>query len=287
MLLALSFSMWNPMFPILLCGKKNVTFALQDLFFMDIDITKTTLDNIRAFRTLFLDERKFQFVHYKCHLHGWADTYLITIDGVKAGYGSVWGANKREDRDTIFEFYLVEPFRKNSSLIFSKLCQSSAVSFLECQTNDDLLANMFFEHAQNIKAEAILFEDHIETTLRIPGVAFGRSKDKDDHLYDKDGYFLEQNGKIVATGGFMLNYNKPYADIYMAVNEDSRGKGFGSLIVQELKKEIFKIERVPSARCNIINQISKATLIKAGLRPCGFLLNGEVRSEVRGLKSEV
>lgn len=251
---------------------------------MELEIIKTELKEIVPFRTQFLEERKFQFIHNKCHLYGWADTYLFTVDGVKAGYGSVWGSKRREDRDAIFEFYLLEPFRKFSSLIFSRFCSESAVSFLECQTNDPLLASMFFEHAQNVNPEAILFEDYLQTDLAIPNVVFCLDR-KTEHLYDKNGYFLKQkNDEIIATGGFMLNYNKPYADIYMDVTEKFRRKGFGSLMVQELKKEIYKLERVPSARCSINNQISKATLIKAGFRPCGFLLNGEVSQKI-GVKS--
>ena len=78
----------------------------------------------------------------------------------------------------------------------------------------------------------------------------------------------------------MLNYNLPYADIYMHVLEEHRGKGFGSLIVQELKTLAYEMERVPAARCNINNRVSKATLEKAGLRSCGFILHGEVKKTV-------
>ncbi|HEY8896859.1 MAG TPA: GNAT family N-acetyltransferase, partial [Niastella sp.] len=73
-------------------------------------------------------------------------------------------------------------------------------------------------------------------------------------------------------------YNFPYADIYMDVKENCRQQGLGSLIVQELKKEIYRIGRVPAARCGISNNASKATLIKAGLRPCGFRLKGEIKN---------
>jgi len=58
------------------------------------------------------------------------------------------------------------------------------------------------------------------------------------------------------------------------VKENFRQKGFGSLIVQELKKEAYRIGRVPAARCNIKNKISKATLLKAGFRVCGNILIG-------------
>ena len=75
----------------------------------------------------------------------------------------------------------------------------------------------------------------------------------------------------------MLNYNIPYADIYYEVKENFRQKGFGSLIVQELKKEIYLMGRVPAARCNIRNRASKANLLKAGFRVCGFILKGDIK----------
>jgi len=74
----------------------------------------------------------------------------------------------------------------------------------------------------------------------------------------------------------MLNYNMPYADIYMEVKEHARRKGYGSLMVQELKKEIYLRRRVPAARCNIRNQASKATLLKAGFSISGTWLKGNV-----------
>lgn len=75
----------------------------------------------------------------------------------------------------------------------------------------------------------------------------------------------------------MLNYNFPYADIYMQVNEPFRRKGLGSFLVQELKAEAYRIGRVPAARCNIDNKISKATLLKAGFKICGFRLKGNIQ----------
>jgi len=64
------------------------------------------------------------------------------MDQTKIGYGSVWGKDKREDRDTIFEFYLIEPFRKFASAVFPKFIEASNVSFIECQSNDLLLSTM-------------------------------------------------------------------------------------------------------------------------------------------------
>lgn len=73
-------------------------------------MTKTELREISALRTMFLHEGNFQFTYDKCHLYGWADTYVFRVNGNNTGYGSVWGKDKREHRDSIFEFYITEPY---------------------------------------------------------------------------------------------------------------------------------------------------------------------------------
>lgn len=245
---------------------------------MEIAIHKVGLQEILSLRELFLKENNFQFVCNKCHDYGWSDDYLFTINGTKAGYGCVWGTNRREDRDAIFEFYLLPVFRSLAELVFPKLQEQCQAIFIECQTNDLLLTSLLYEFCKDINTEAILFEEHFETNMHIPGTVF-RKKAADDKVgEDTADYVLLYNDEIVADGGLMLNYNLPFADIYMRVNEDKRRNGFGSLIVQELKKEAYRIGRVPAARCNVNNHISKATLQKAGLKVCGFRVTGRIKT---------
>jgi hypothetical protein len=40
--------------------------------------------------------------------------------------------------------------------------------------------------------------------------------------------------------------------------------------------EAYRLKRVPAARCNIKNNASKATLLKAGMKVCGYILTGEL-----------
>lgn len=244
---------------------------------MDVKIIKTSLDDIRAFRTIFLHENNFQFVLNKCHDYGWADTYLFLLDDERAGYGAVWGTDRREDRDTIFEYFLTQPFRHLADIVFPKFLSTTGTRLIECQSNDPLLSSMLYAYTENINAEAVLFEDDVVTHLTVPGVTFRKRLAGDDMGDDDSDYVLVLDGKIVASGGLMLNYNLPYADIYMNVKEPYRQKGSGSLIVQELKREAYLMGRVPAARCNINNHASKATLLKAGLRICGFRLKGNIK----------
>lgn len=244
---------------------------------MELRVTKCSLPIIQPLRVLFLHESNFQFVCNKCHDFGWADTYLITADGIEIGYGSVWGTDKREDRDTIFEFYLLPAYRKSAHLVFPLFHAASGATLVECQTNDTLLSSLLYSFTTNIQAEAILFDEHYTTALTVPGVTFRKREEGDEMGDDDSTYVLERNDEIVASGGFVWNYNMPYIDLYMEVREPYRQQGLGSLIVQELKKEAYLLKRVPSARCNISNHHSKTTLLKAGFKVCGYRMKGTIQ----------
>ncbi len=81
---------------------------------------------------------------------------------------------------------------------------------------------------QNITAEAILFEDHFKTELKIEGAVFRLRSAEDETGDDASDFLLVHNGHIVASGGPMLNYKFPYADIYMSVKEPFRQKAMGA-----------------------------------------------------------
>jgi len=249
---------------------------------MALQIIKTNLEEVLPFRNLFLQENNFQIRYNACHERGWSDSYLIIYNEEKIGYGSIKGNEDRNARDTVFEFYIIPSFRNISSIAFSELLRASGADFIECQSNDVLLTSLLYQYGQNINSPVILFEDGIKSSLSIENVIL-KKRNKNDivfaHQTEPVGDFvLELNKEIVATGGFLLHYNIPFADLYMEVKEDHRRKGFGSFLIQELKRVCYLAGRVPAARCNIENTASRATLIKAGLRIAGFMLIGNVKS---------
>src|SRR5436190_23302163 len=138
---------------------------------------KTEFRNIQSFRSLFLQENNFQIRYNACHERNWSDSYLLTIDDVEIGYGSVKGKDKLSDRDAVFEFYIIPRFRKAAGIIFRELLKASNTIFIECQSNDFLLSSMLYEFAQNINSEMMLFKDHIETEWKIPDVIFRRRRE--------------------------------------------------------------------------------------------------------------
>jgi GNAT superfamily N-acetyltransferase len=127
----------------------------------------------------------------------------------------------------------------------------------------------------------ILFENSFTSNIKIDTTIFRNRNDNDivfEHTSEPVGdYVLEVNKQVIATGGFLLHYNKPFADLYMEVEKNHRQKGFGSLLIQELKRQCYLAGRVPAARCNIDNVASRATLTKAGLKIAGFMLFGLVK----------
>lgn len=242
-------------------------------------VTKTQLENIQPFRALFLQETNIQVRYNACHERGWTDSYLLSVDDVQIGYGSIKG-QEIDGRETVFEFYVIPSFRKFSSLVFDKLLSASEARYVECQSNDLLLTPMLYEFSRNIRSDTLLFEDHAVTGYIIPD-ALVRPRRSDDQVFEHEcepvgDYVLQWRGEIVATGGFLLHYNFPFADLYMEVRPDSRHRGCGTFILQEVKKACYRAGRVPAARCNIGNKASRATLTKAGLRVCGFMLTGDV-----------
>lgn len=249
---------------------------------MELKAVRAGLKDIQVFRGLFLQEANTQIRYNACHERGWTDTYLLTADGVTVGYGSVMG-QQIKGRDTVFEFYVIPPFRPLANGLFRELLLVSKVSFIECQSNDPILTGFLYGFAQNIRSPVILFRDNVKTSYLLPGVVF-RAKEEGDRMFDhkqepEGDFVLLWEGEIVGSGGFLLHYNMPFADLYMEVREEYRRKGLGSFLIQEIKRACYMAGRVPAARCNIENIASKATLLKAGLAIAGYMLMGDVNTD--------
>ncbi len=248
---------------------------------MTVSAERVELRDIQALRALFLQELNTLIRYHAWHEAGWSDSYLLTIDGVRVGYGSVKERGRgRTGRDTIFELFVIPPFRKRSSHLFLELVDVSGVGFIECQSNDPGLSAMLHAFASEISADVILFADHAVTEHAMPSATVRRRRE-DDRIFEHKSqpvgdYVVEVSGEIVATGGFMTQYNAPFADLYMEVREDCRRRGLASFLLQEVKRECYLAGRVPAARCDIPNVASAAALRKAGLRECGFMLKGKL-----------
>jgi len=243
--------------------------------------TRCSLPEILPYRDLYLQAMNCQVRYNACHERGWTDSYLLQLDGLNIGYGSIKGKDNLSDRDCIFEFFLLPAYRRFAVSAFQTLIKNSSASFIECQSNDPFLPPLFHEFAENTRSDVVLFNDAYLTELVCPGVEFRSIQDFDEvfqHEFEPQGsHVLLQNGEVVATGGFLLHYNRPFADLYMEVRADQRRKGLGSYLIQELKKVCYQAGRVPAARTGWLNKASKACLQKAGMGVCGVMLEGKVK----------
>jgi GNAT superfamily N-acetyltransferase len=180
------------------------------------------------------------------------------------------------------EFYTLPHVRSRALPMFRELLTASQATHIEAQTNSLLMLLMLYDCAKNITAESILFHDAFVTHLACPNGVFRRATPEDTgaifpHQQEPVGdWVVEAQGTVVATGGFLCHYNPPYGDIFMEVTEPARRQGFGSYLVQEVKRVCYEAGKKPAARCHPDNVASRRTLQKAGFLPCGRLLVGEV-----------
>jgi GNAT superfamily N-acetyltransferase len=209
------------------------------------------------------------------HRRGFNDSYLIRVDGGVVGYGTVTSG---EDEHKVFqkgilnEFYLLPDYKSFAVAVFGQLLAASQAIRMQVQTNDTLSLLLLYDFAVRITPEAILFHDARTTGLSLPDGVFRRAAPSES----EDGWLIEVAGNIVASGGFLTHYNPPYGDIYLGVAEPHRRRGYGSYLVQELKRVCYEAGRRPAARCNAANLASRKTLEKAGLLPCARILTGEL-----------
>lgn len=238
---------------------------------------RASLSEILPLRERYLAEMNAQVRYHACHERGWSDSYLLQLNGHSVGYGAVKG-QEIKDRDTVFEFFVVEPQRRAANELFMALLAASQPQFIECQTNDAMLAPLFFQHAKEIAADAILFAAATTAELRCENASVRPRQAADDifaHTLEPVGdYVLELGGKIVATGGYLLHYNRPFADLYLEVQPDFRGRGLGSFLVQEIVQLCSQAGHIPAARCGVSNAASRGALTRGGLRVCGYVLKG-------------
>jgi len=248
---------------------------------MKISVSSRPAEELMPLHELYRQEANCQLVKYSFWSRGFLDTYLIEIDGKVAGHGAV--ANRYDD-DKILEFHTLPEHRRHALRMFHALIDRSKATHILAQSNVPLMLRMLHEFATELTAETVLFADAWATQLPSPqGTAFRQRKESAElplfphHVEPEGDWLLETNGAIVATGGFLTHYNPPYADLYMEVIESHRLQGFGSYLIQELKKACYAAGKLPAARCDIRDRASRCCLEKAGMLTCGHLVTGRLR----------
>jgi GNAT superfamily N-acetyltransferase len=254
---------------------------------MRIKVTKSELADVFRLRDLYQQEMNCQIIFDAGHERGFSDVYSVTVEGRVAGYGAVGSAKLKPLQGTVMEFYVLPAHRPSALTLFHALLRASRATQIQSQTNDTLLTLMLYDCARNIQSRTILFHDARETSLTLPGVTFRKATKADasrifPHKHEPVGdWVLESKATIVATGGVLFHYNRPYGDIFMEVSKRFRRRGLGSYLVQELKRTCYELGSLPAARCNESNIASRKTLEKAGFAPCARILTGTVMPALR------
>jgi GNAT superfamily N-acetyltransferase len=249
---------------------------------LDIQVRRAAFPDVEGLRALYRREANCQIIHDSALARGIADPYLLLVDGRIAGYGGVW--NKHYEHQ-VMEFYTLPAVRRLALPMFRALLAAGGATRIEAQTNMPLSLLMLYDCARDITSETILFHDAGATHLACPAGVLRQATPDDAgrifaHQHEPVGdWLIEVGGTVVATGGAYDHYNPPYSDIFMEVAPAHRGRGYGSYLVQEVKRLCYERGKVPAARCSVANVASRRTLQRAGFLPCARLLVGEVAAE--------
>lgn len=249
-----------------------------------ISVTPVSLDEVRLWRDMRRLEMACQITKDSVPGRpGWTQEYLLSLDGEPVGYGSVASAGPWQGEPTAIEIYVAPPHRQRLLDLYAAFLRVSGAVKVEVQSNDVLATVMLHRHCPEVASEAILFHDGFATALDVPGAALRQATAEEEPDASPEQLrwraVVEIDGQKAGSGGVLFHYNRPYGDIYMAVEEAFRRRGVGSLIVQELKRWCYQRGHIPAARCNVGNLASQRTLQKAGFVPCGHVLVGQVASD--------
>lgn len=244
----------------------------------DLSIARCRRSAIRSLRALFLQELNAQVRYDAAHGRRGTAWYLVRHDGRDIGYGSV--KDTHEGPGTVFEFYLVPAFRDQALDVLRRILDVSQAGALECQSNDLFYANLIQQTWHGLTCDTILFGAGLSSTLSPAGAVF-RPRHRRDRVFEHRAepvgdFVIDVGGDVVGTGGFLLHYNPPFADLYMEVRADARRRGYGSFLIQELITECYLAGRVPAARTGVDNIASRRTLSRGGLRECGRMLRASI-----------
>lgn len=241
---------------------------------MNIEGRRGEYRDVQGMRELYRHDAHCQIVHDSALARGLAEPYVILVDGRTAGYAGVW---TKYYRGRVMEFYTFPHARPFATPMFRELLAASEATHIEAQTNMPLMLAMLHRFARNPVEEKILFADRLPTDHPCTAGMFRPATPEDRGAGGE--WVVEADGAVVAAGGVLFHYNPPYGDIYMEVSEPARRRGFGTYLVQELKRVCYEAGKLPAARCDPSNLASRRTLEKAGLRVCGRLLAGEVSQD--------
>jgi len=248
---------------------------------MPVHLKTCSASDALPLRVRYREEMNCQIVHDLIHLRpGWTETYLLHIGGPAVGFASVAVGGPWKEKRTILEFYVLPEYRNRAFALFAALLATADCKSMEVQSNDALVTVMLHTFARDIFTEKIVFRDVYTTSLPSGGAVLrcvtpeAETRANLEERREATDYVLELGDQPVGQGSILYHYNLPYVDLAMEVNESFRRRGFGSYIIQELKRAAYEMGAAPGARCDPTNLPSRQTLQKAGMVPYANMLVG-------------
>lgn len=244
-------------------------------------VERAPLEAIVPMREAYRAELACQIVHDAHHARGFTEGWLLRLGDAVAGYAATAG-DPHPPRDIVREFYVRPAHRAAAAALFDALVAASGARWVLAQTNDPCLMPHAAARGREPVTEALLFADGGPTALAPRGATARPLTEAERaaafaHEREPVGEWgVEYAGRIVATGGLTHHYNPPFSDLYMETDAAWRRHGFGSFLVQELKRAARAAGRVPSARCRPDNLASRRALERAGMTVCGALVRGRL-----------
>jgi hypothetical protein len=140
---------------------------------MPISVRVCEPNEIAQLRECYRDEMDCQIIHDSIHARpGWTIEYALDLNGAAVGYGSVAVGGPWTTSHALYEFYVKRDCRGRIFDFFVALLATCSATIIETQTNAPILPIMLHTFGQNVRAEAILFEDGFETRLVPEGAGF-------------------------------------------------------------------------------------------------------------------
>lgn len=250
---------------------------------MNLRIDRIPPAETLALRVRLREEVNRQIVHDSIHRReGWTHTYGIFLNRESVGFASVAVAGPWTDRPTVIEFYLLPAHRPRAFEAFEEFLRVSGATHFEAQTNESLYPTLVLTYGRELFTEKIVFENGPETSLPSGGATLRRVTPTEEihaAIERRQGggeWLLELEGTPIGKGGILFHYNRPYGDVYMEIEKQHRQRGFGSYLVQELRRACLDFGAIPAARCNADNLASRRTLQRAGFLPVAGILCGAI-----------
>ena len=211
------------------------------------------------------------------------DVYTVSSNDEVRGYFCA------SPKKTLLQFFVVDDVLPRLQEIFSEMLSRGYIEKALVLTRDRVTLAGCMDFLKEVSVDSYLFEEggHIPTvTLDITEPVFrvatlsdapairAACGDFHDFLhYTLEGsitmgdIFVLLSGESVLGTGVIgsKDFEHPYVDIGMCVNEAYRKKNIGTYMITKLREECHKQGWIPGASCKSDNVASRKTLEKAGM----------------------